>query len=186
MNNAKKINEAELEVILRNGKLINGGTFVGIDTVTIPKLKGGKSNPQQGDVTKTNTGSSVMVFQNKNSNAYENMVGRRLIAEGKDPETFELGARVWGTREEGTPLVKHTPKGETKAQLYMEVIFLKSGKNTFQLNGKEIDKNDVIGLDLKKEEGNQGGLSNKVIIRTYKLSSIARITIGKQTYIIED
>lgn len=62
---------------------VNGASFVSISTVTTPKLTGGKSNPHQGRVQKVMTSANVMVFQNKNSNGYENMVNRRLIAEGK-------------------------------------------------------------------------------------------------------
>jgi hypothetical protein len=42
----------------------------------------------QGRVTKQTTGASVMVFTNQASNGYENMVQRRLVAEGKDPASF--------------------------------------------------------------------------------------------------
>lgn len=175
----KKISVAQLKELLCNGKKVNGGTFVGIDTITVPSLKGGKQNPHKDIVTKTTIGSSVMVFQNKNSNAYQNMIVRRLEEEGKDTN-FELSPRKWGQRVEGTPLVEH------KGNYYIEVIFLKAGKTTYQLEGKDVDKSEIIGLDLNKEEGKQGGLDNKVIIRTYKLSSITRITIGKETYLIED
>jgi hypothetical protein len=142
-------------------------------------LKGGKANPMKGLVQKATIGSSVMVFQNKNSNGYENMVRRRLEAEGKNPD-FEVKPRVWGQRIEGTPLVEH------KGEYYLEVIFLKAGETSFFHMGKPIKKELIQGLDSDKEEGSQGGLDNKVIIRSYKIASVARITINKEVYIVID
>jgi hypothetical protein len=34
----------------------------------------------------------------------------------------------------------------------------------------------------RKEEAVQGGLNNKVVIRTYRVDNIRKITINKQTY----
>lgn len=147
---------------------VNGNTFVGIDTKTVPTLSGGKSNPMQGRVTKVMTGASVMVFQNKNSNGYENMVKRRLEKEGKNPESFSLGKRTWGTRVEGTPVVEH------KGQEYLEVIFLKSGEVSYELDGKPVDKSAIVGLKEVEPSG-QGGLDNTVYIRTFAKDSITKV-----------
>ena len=108
----KKITKKQLVELLLNPEVsgINGASFIGLDTLTDVKLTGGKSNPMQGLVQKASIGSSVMVFQNKNSNGYENMVRRRLEAEGKNAETFEVKPRAWGTRIENTPLVHHIDK----------------------------------------------------------------------------
>jgi len=178
----KKITRKELIELLLNPAVsgINGASFIGLDTLTDVDLKGGKSNPMKGLVQKAVIGSSVMVFQNKNSNGYENMVRRRLEAEGKNAESFELKPRVWGTRIEGTPIVEH------KGSYYLEVIFLKSGVTSYFLSGKPIKKDLIQGLDTSKEEGTQGGLDNKVIIRSFKIESIARITINKEVYIVID
>ena len=75
---------------------VNGSTFISIDTITDVKLTGGKKNPFQGRVTKRTTGSTVMVFQNKTTNAYENMVKRRLEQEGKSQDDFVFLVRVCG------------------------------------------------------------------------------------------
>lgn len=153
-------------------KQLNNCSIATIDSTTEVKLKGGKSNPQLGRVTKKMEGGNIMFFCNMNSNSYQNMVKKRLAEEGKDPETFQLGKRVWGERVPSTPFVLH------KGELYVEAIFLKSPKVVkYFLDGKEIDKKDVIGLE-DKEEGKQGGLDNKVIIRTYKLSSIDKVKMG--------
>jgi hypothetical protein len=153
---------------------VNGGTFISIDTETSVKLTGGASNPFQNRVTKRVVGSNVMVFQNKSVNAYDAMVKRRLEKEGKDPSDFQIGPRQWGTREIGTPFVHH------KDKLYLEVIFLSAGEVTYLVDGKPY--NGLIpGLPVRKE-GNQGGLEDKVIIRTYSVENITSITINHETF----
>ncbi len=154
---------------------INGMTPIGIDTVTTPKLKGGKSNPMQGRVTKHMTNANVMLFQNKRVHGYKAMVQRRLVAEGKNPEDFKLSPRKWGTRIADVPFVEHNGK------FYLECIFLSSGEVHYELDGVWIDPNDIEGLELNKKEAHQGGLSDKVIVRTFKVDSVKRVTINGQT-----
>jgi hypothetical protein len=154
---------------------IAGGTFVGMDTLTEVKLKGGKKNPMQGRVTKRMVGATVMCFSNANSNAYENMVRRRLEAEGKDANDFQLSPRAWGQRIAGTPFVEHNGK------MYLEVIFMKAGAVEFMLDGKAVERNAIEGLE-EKQEGEQGGLENKVIIRTFALDSIEALRANGQEW----
>lgn len=156
---------------------INGASFVGIDAVTTVKLKGGKKNPMLDRVTKVMTGATVMSFnRGGEEGGYENMVNRRLQVEGKDVE-FTVGPRKWGTRVEGKPIVEHN------GEKYLEVVFLKPGKTHYELDGQPIEAKDIIGLELdEKEEGKQGGLENKVIIRTFKFDSITGLRIGGHAY----
>ncbi len=157
---------------------INGGSFIGLDTLTEVKLKGGKENPQQGRVTKRMVGATVMAFQNKNTNGYEAMIERRLIAEGKDPTAFELKPRHWGVRIPNLPIVEHMKDGVQK--YYLEVIFLKPGPVQYLLDGAPVDAKDIIGLP-EAATGEQGGLENKVIIRDFAADSITEIRIdGKK------
>ena len=144
---------------------VNGGTFVGLDTLTDITLVGGKSNAMQGRVTKLVTGSNVQVFGNNKSNAYSNMVKRRLEKEGKDPADFTLSPRAWGQRIPGTCFVEH------KGKHYVEVIFIKAGEVQYLLDGKPIAKEDVVGLKETARKG-QSGLEDAVIINTYALDSI--------------
>jgi hypothetical protein len=157
---------------------VNGATFIGIDTETNVKLTGGKANPLQGRVTKRVRGSNVMVFQNKKSSGYEAMVMRRLEKEGKDPSTFALSPRAWGTRLSGAPLVEH------KGSYYVEVIFLKPGTTEYLVDGHVTAKEDITGLTERThaDEATQGGLNDKVIIRTYKADSIKSIVIDGERY----
>jgi len=163
-----------LEQIVKDN--VNGATIVGIDSETAVLLTGGKGNPMQGRVTKRTVGSNVMLFTYKTTNAYDNMVKRRLEQEGKDPASFQLSPRKWGTRRTDAPFVDHNDN------VYLEVIFLRAGTSSYYLDGKPIAKADIIGLKDKPEEAEQGGLENKVIIRTYSVESIKAITINKERH----
>jgi hypothetical protein len=158
---------------------INGASFVGIDTHTDVKLSGGKKNPMQGRVTKRMMGANVMSFQNKNFSAYESMVHRRLAAAGKDPAAFVLSERAWGTRIPNMPIVEHFKDGVTK--YYLEVIFVKPGVVCYYLDGASIAKADIEGL-VEREEGEQGGLEDKVIIRTFGSESITELRVDGKIF----
>lgn len=160
---------------------VNGGSFVGIDTLIDVPLSGGKKNPMQGRVTKRTVGNQVMVFQNKSSSSYGDMVQRRLIAEGKDPASFELQPRAWGERIPETPFIHYHKDGVDN--FYLEVIFLKDGESTYMLDGTPIDAKDIVGLK-PAVESEQGGLRNKVIIRSFKLTSIEKVRIDKTEYVL--
>lgn len=157
-------------------KNVNGATFATIDTETNVKLAGGKKNPLQGKVIKKTIGSNVMLFQNKESSGYSNMVKRRLEQEGKDPSSFKLSPRTWGIRLPEMPVVEH------KGNHYVEVIFLKPGKSHYEVDGVVTDPDDIPGLPVSKSEGNQGGLDNKVVIRTFKTNSITKININNDSF----
>lgn len=159
--------------LLSNLKKIETCAIATIDTKTPVKLTGGKKNLHQGRIEKVTVGGNIMVFGNKKSNAYENMVKRRLAKEGKNPETFKLGKRAWGERVPESCLVVH--KGKT----YMETIYLKPPKQTlYLLDGKPIEKTEIQGLP-KAKPGEQGGLSDKVQIRTYNLENITKFKCGE-------
>lgn len=162
---------------------VNGGTFVGLDTEVNVKLTGGKKNPMQGRVTKITKGSSVMIFQNKNVNGYAAMVMRRLLQEGKDPSTFQLGPRKWGERLPDLPIIKHLKEGSSTPEYYLEVIFLHAGTSFYFLDGKPINKSKIIGLPEAREPSGQGGLDNQVIIRCYNLNSIRAMRVDRQYFI---
>lgn len=149
---------------------ISGATFAGMDTVTIPVLKGGKKNLMQGRITKFATNHRVMLFTNKNINAYNAMVRRRLIAENKDPDTFVLGSLPWGERLPNSPIIVH------KEKYYLQCIFLHSGTVEYELDGVNITKEDIEGLN--ESTGSEGqGLEREVIVRTFSLDSIDGIRL---------
>lgn len=155
---------------------VNGNNIISIDTETIVTLTGGKKNPFQGRVTKEMIGANVMIFSNKKTNGYENMVERRLAQEGKDPASFQLSPRKWGVRVENKPIVEHND------QKYLEVIFLRSGEVTYKVDGRPTAPELIEGLPERKEEAEQGGLERKVVIRTFNFDSVKGITIDKNHY----
>lgn len=170
---------------------VNGASFVGLDTESVVQLKGGKSNPFKGRVKKLVTGSQVMVFTNQEQNGYENMVQRRLIEEGKDPTSFSVGPRKWGTRVPNLPIIEHEKDGVVKE--YLEVIFLKPGTTTFLLDDAPVTKEylleNVTGYEEEaekevneSEDGPQAGLKNKVIVRTYAADSLINVRIDGAEY----
>lgn len=151
---------------------LEGCYLVEVDTTTKVKLKGGKSNPMQDRVTKKTIGAKMMLFSNIGNDAYEKMVKERMVLEGKDPESFELKPRAWGTRIESTPFVEH------KGNYYIELYHVESGKTVYFLDDEEIEKDDIEGLEDKKiNEESQGGIANKVIVRTYSMDSIERFAV---------
>jgi len=154
---------------------LSGGTFVGIDTVTTPRLKGGRKNEQQGRVRKHMTGATVMCFSNQNGSAYNAMVQRRLAQEGKNPNDFVLSPRTWGQRITGTPFVEH------KDKLYLEVIFIRPGTVHYTLDGVTIPKSQVEGL-AESGESEQGGLEDKVVLRTFDLASVVALRANGQEW----
>lgn len=162
---------------------VNGNSFVGLDTEVIVPLTGGRANNMQGRVTKRTTGSQVMVFQNKNTNGYEAMVQRRLVKEGKNPASFQLSPRKWGTRIPNTPIVEHTPAKEVNPKHYLEVIFLKAGTSEYFLDGQPIAKDQINGLKADPEPTGQGGLEDQVIIRTYDVASLTKVRIDGAEFV---
>lgn len=132
-------------------------------------------------VEKHNKGAKVIIFQNVFGSGYNNMVQRRLEKEGKNPESFKLGARVWGNRLKGSPIVEH------KGNDYLELIFIQSGESSYTVDGKPVSLDSIAAnLPPKAAGGKQGGLNDKVIIRTFKVESIQTLTIGNNTYTNSD
>lgn len=159
---------------------VSGNSFVGLDMVSTVKLKGGKKNEQQGRVQKQITGAVIQVFQNKGVNGYEAMVKRRLLAEGKSAEDFTLGERAWGQRVDNLPIVEHTKDGETK--FYLEGIFQQVGEVQYLLDGVPVALEDIEGLDTPVASTGQGGLENKVAIRTIDAKNIAVLRINGESF----
>ena len=102
----------------------------------------------------------------------------------KAKELFTLSSRKWGTRIPNEPIIEHTPAGATEKKHYLEVIFMKSGKSEYFLDGQVIAKEDIEGLEEPKVNPNaQGGLVDQVIVRTYDVASIEKIRFGGNEYV---
>ncbi len=63
------------------------------------------------------------------------------------------------------------------------MIFLKGGESQYLLDGKPVAKADIIGLK-PAGESEQGGLETKVVIRSFKLSSIEKVRIDGMEYVL--
>lgn len=159
---------------------LRGVTFAGIDTATVPVLKGGKRNPFQGKLQKLAFGAQVILF---GSPGYEAKVKRHLEAEGKDPESFKAGALPWGAHEQGTPFIVN------KGEHYLQVVYIRGPKlvqymatdtirNDFDLiaynKGDIVPKSNILGINERSGSEHQN-LESEVIVRAYKLSSIVSL-----------
>jgi hypothetical protein len=181
IDNKLKGNQMKKETLFSAMSTVSGNTFVGLDMVSTVKLKGGKKNEQQGRVQKQITGAVIQVFQNKGVNGYEAMVKRRLVAEGKSAEDFTLGERAWGKRIDNMPIVEHTKDGDTK--YYVEGIFQQVGEVQYLLDGKPVALEDIEGLDAPSSSSTgQGGLDNKVAIRTIDVQNIKTMRVNGASY----
>ena len=149
----------------------NGEINAIIDTITEVKLTGGKKNPFQGRVKKRTTGAKVLFSVGSNISIYEKLVREGLEKEGKDPNEFELKPRAWGKRIDASPFIEHNDK------YYIECYFVSSG-DTVYLVDDEVSDEEIEGLPVKTvSEESQGGLEQKVIIRTFSLDSIERFEV---------
>lgn len=179
----RKIKHTTQEALIKMLEAVNGMTFISIDTCVEPIMDkmldraAGIRNPHYGRVRKEQKDSVVMVFQNKRVNGYENMVKRRLEAEGKDPESFVLSPRRWGERIPNMPLVVHNN------EYYLEVIFLRPGPVQYFLDDQPVNEDRIIGLRYP-EPPEQGGLERKVQLRCFSFNSLRRIKIDTNDYII--
>lgn len=154
---------------------IQGATFASMDTRTLVGLTGGRKNPMKDRVWKVSKNHRVMVFTNKNSNAYQNMVNRRLEKEGKSVD-FIVAERKWGTRLPNLPIVEH------KGKYYLEVIFLHSGTVEYYLDNEPIETDAIEGFKITPKDSGRQGLEpeHAVIIRTFALESITELRIMKE------
>jgi hypothetical protein len=158
-----------------------GNSIISFDTTVGVPLKGGKKNPMQGRVIKITLGNLGQIFQNKKESAYVSMVKRKLIKEEKLPTDYEPQPRKWGEHVPNLPLIVHTK--DDKIFHYLEVIFLESGISTYFLDGVEIAKDKIEGLEAPTiRDDAQGGLENLVILRTFGLDSIDTIRYAKKSW----
>lgn len=156
---------------MKNSKLftslskIKGNAIASIETKSQVKLTGGKKNPMMNRVEKVTSGGSVQFFGNSKSNGYLSKKKRLAEKDGIDPETIELKKRPWGTRIDNTPLVEHNGK------FYAELIYIKPPKVKYLLDGKPIEKTDIVGMPKSKK-------TNEIVLRTMKLETITKFKCG--------
>ena len=158
---------------------VNGCEVAFIDTLTNVTLKGGRKNPFQGRIQKRMKNSKILLATNS---MYADTVKSRLASEGKDPENFVLQPRKWGSRMENMPVVAHNKDGQVKH--YLEVIFESSGVVEYLLDNDVVDPTTIEGFESNnsESENSQGGLQNKVIIRTFDMDSVVELRINNVSF----
>lgn len=142
---------------------VHGGTFVGLDTTTRPRIKG--DGASAGLITKHTAHMNVMCFQNPQ---WEKLVNKRLKALGLP--SFQAGPRPWGTRVPNMPIVEYAD------DYYLEVIVLSPGTVTYKLNGVFIQKELIKGLDDRPAP------AHGVIVRCFHADSIDCVHINGLRY----
>lgn len=116
-------------------------------------------------------GESVILFTNKNSSGYGDMVRRRLKQAGKDPDSFILGNLPWGVRVEGTPLIYHAGKDK----YYLQTILLRPGLVRAFMGDDEVP---ASRLRMTHDNRHQGlSPDNRVIVQTYAIENITHIKL---------
>jgi hypothetical protein len=110
------ITTPQLTAILSDPEFYRGTNFIGFDMKTDIALRGGKANPMQGRVSRIHEGFSGMIFSNKDSSAYENMVNRRRALVGLSSD-FVSSKLPWGTRIPGTSVIEHNGVS------YLQIIY---------------------------------------------------------------
>ena len=148
------MNIIEIETVIRR---IKGCTFASLDAETVEK-----------SLRRRTTGERVILFANKNVSGYENMVKRRLLASGKDPDSFHLGELPWGERLSGTPLIHH------KGKYYLQTILVSAPSVEYFLGDTRVNPL-AFGVKPRVIDG------DKVVVQTYNVENIQRLTAMRET-----
>lgn len=118
---------------------------------SIPKLKGGKGNPQQGRIRKVSTAPVTL--------GGTGVYAMRKLAEGEFDSVTEVKDRAWGTRVGNSCIIEH--KGGFYAEFYTDA----KPVTTYYLDDEEIAKEDIDGLPESKRD-------SKVVPVTPKLQNV--------------
>lgn len=142
---------------------INGCTFANLDTHTEPSP----------GVRKITTGTRVILFTNKKTSGYENMVKRRLMEAGKDPANFRAGDLPWGQQVPNSPLVEH------KDKVYLKCILLTEGQSKYFIGNRQVSGEGLMLRGRPKQPGLPP--DDAVKVSCYDLNSIDKITLMGET-----
>lgn len=127
------------------------GRKVRLSWESTPKLKGGKSNPMQGLVTKLSTAEVTL--------SETGLYAKRKVMEGEFKSSDEVKGRKWGVRVGNTCIIEH------KGAMYIEIIMEGKPKTTYFLGADEIDKDAVTGLQDRDRD-------SKVMLSTIKAAGV--------------
>lgn len=174
----KQSNNIEVLKAALNG--FKGTTFAGITTLTNVKMMGGKKNLFQGRVQKL-VKSGITLFDS--AKGYENRVNKQLVQEGKEPN-FCVGDLAWGERVGDSPIITHNDK------FYLQSVFLnKPSEVIYILDGEMVVDKEVLNFikstEISSNGGNQGGLAEKVNVRTFSFDSVLILKMNGIEYRFE-
>lgn len=138
-----------------------GCTFASLDAET-----------KEGGLIRRVTNERVMLFTNSRSSGYENLVKRRLQAEGKNPDLFVSGDLAWGERLADSPIIAH------RGFYYLQTILMSKGEEKyFMPTGNEVPPH-LVSAFVGKRSSNQGLSDEKaVIVHCYALENIKAIRL---------
>lgn len=148
-----------------------GATFITFVAETAPKLP--KSNPLHGRLTKKSEVNAQINF------SYENAVNNRLQTEGKDAD-FKSSGLKWGDKDHCNSII------ENKGEFYLQVRVLKSLESEYYVDGKLVRKEEIKdNLPERKSSADSQGVDKEIVIRSYKVSNIRKVTMNGFNYIIQ-
>lgn len=126
-------------------------------------------NPHFGKVNKIVTDMEVVIGSN-----YQEEVNKQLEKEGKD-SSFVSNPRKWGIRVGDSCLIEH------KGNMYVDMIVKSSGEVSYEYDGEEISKQDIIGLSTPNSSYSRQGTDDEVVVRTIKLDNIDGCQVERST-----
>ena len=153
-------------------KEMNHTSIVSIITKTEPELKCPKTHVMAGRINKLSYINGMIGNWD-----YETSVNNRLSKENKAAD-FVVAPRKWGSHINGTPFILH------KDNYYVEVRVLNVYNTEYLLDGNVVNKEDIQEYLPNSSKNNSGRqrTDNPVIVHTYKIDSIKKITYNKKVY----
>jgi hypothetical protein len=159
-------------------------TFVSIEAETTPRLR--KTNFAETIGCQVSDVKKVSQFVAMIGLTYVNVIKNRLQKEGKTLDEYEAG-ETWHCAVEGTKNLRmHKKTGELYVWIFCVANNIPTSAYYNMSTGLMIDKNDIrpfLSESTPKNQGLEPG--NEVIPRTYKLESIRKITLDKETYTVK-
>lgn len=155
----------KLEILLPLLDSIHGCTFATINSETwSSKL-----------VRCVRKGERAIIFRTKGGSGYGDMVKRRLVEAGLNPDGFIVAPLAWGERVDDLPLIKH------KDNHYLQFIRLAEGKARYflGLHGEELSESEIGDFGVRKPYNAKQGLPKERVIefREYRIDNITKLTM---------
>jgi hypothetical protein len=172
----------DLRAVLEN--VPSRASFVSFRTVTTPRMRktvNGRGTPynEYHDEDGNCTVRKVSEVRGLVNFVYANSVNNQREREGVEPD-FEPEPRRWGSRVDGTPLVRHVKNGEER--FYLEVKVESATSTYYDENWNEIDREEIEEYLYSSSGSSRQGVEDRVILRDYRLENVDEITMFGETY----